>query len=116
MTNGQRHAIGAMPFGHAAEGPERMLQPLAESSETLAEADVDMLPVGVGEDPVEQQVVEGLLPARVLSPPRFRRFRLSVSSRACGRRCPQPQSDRTFRQLFPNSHPIHASFLLPQFG
>jgi hypothetical protein len=52
--------IGTVPPRHAAQLPQRVLQPLAETGKTLREADRRRLPVGVGQDEVVDHVVEQL--------------------------------------------------------
>jgi len=58
--HGQRHAIGAMTLGHAAQGPQRVLQAFAQAGETLGKAHRDVLPVRVGQHEVIHQMVEAL--------------------------------------------------------
>jgi hypothetical protein len=60
VVHGQGHAIGAVPLGHATQLPQGVLQPLAEAGETLGEAHADVLPVGVSEHEVVDQVGERL--------------------------------------------------------
>jgi hypothetical protein len=52
--------IAAMPLGQAAQLPQRILQALAQTLETLREADRHRLPVRVGQHEVIHQVVERL--------------------------------------------------------
>lgn len=54
------HAIGAVSPGDSSQFPQGVLQALAEALEALGEADGAGLPVGVGQDEVVDQVVEGL--------------------------------------------------------
>ena len=58
--HGQRHAVGAMPLGYAAQGPERILQAFAQTGKTLGEADRHVLPVRTGQHEVIAKVVEAL--------------------------------------------------------
>jgi hypothetical protein len=51
-------AVGAVDLGHAAQLPQRVLQPLAEALEALGETDRARLPIGVGEHEVVDQVRE----------------------------------------------------------
>lgn len=61
VVHGQAHPIGAMPLGHGAQLPQRVLQPFAQALETLREADRRRLPVRVGQHKVVNQMVEALL-------------------------------------------------------
>jgi hypothetical protein len=54
------HAVGAVPLGNSSQLPQGVLQALAQTLETLGEADRAGLPVGVGEHEVIDQVVEWL--------------------------------------------------------
>jgi hypothetical protein len=56
LVDRQRHAVGAMALGNAAEVPQGVLQPLAQAGETLGEADGHILPVRVGQHEVVQHV------------------------------------------------------------
>jgi hypothetical protein len=56
----QRHAVGAMPLGHAPQLPEGVLQPFAQAGETLGETECHVLPVRGGQHEVVDQVREGL--------------------------------------------------------
>lgn len=56
----QCHAVGTVPRGHAVQGPQGVLQSLAEAGKALREADGDMLPVGRGQDEMVQQMIEQL--------------------------------------------------------
>lgn len=58
--NRQRHAIGAMPLGHAAQRPHRILKTTAQALETLREAHRHVLPVRVRQHEVIDQVRERL--------------------------------------------------------
>ena len=51
-------AVGAVDLGHAAQLPQRVLQPLAEALEALGETDRTRLPIGVSEHEVVDQVRE----------------------------------------------------------
>jgi hypothetical protein len=53
-------AVGAVPPGDSSPFPQGVLQALAEALEALGEADGSGLPVGIGEDEVIDEVVEGL--------------------------------------------------------
>jgi hypothetical protein len=53
-------AVGAMPCGHAAQLPQRILQTVAQAGETLGKADRHRLPVRVGQHEVVHQVLEAL--------------------------------------------------------
>jgi hypothetical protein len=57
----QRHAISAMPLGHAAQLPEGVLQPLAQAGEALGETQRHVFPVRGGQHEVVDQVGERLL-------------------------------------------------------
>jgi hypothetical protein len=57
----QTHPVGAMPLGHGAQLPQRVLQPFAQALEALREADRRRLPVRVRQDEVVHQMVETLL-------------------------------------------------------
>ena len=52
----QRQAIGAMPLRHAAQFPQRVLQPFAQALEALREAERHVLPVRVRQHEVVDQV------------------------------------------------------------
>jgi hypothetical protein len=52
----QRHPVGAMPLGHAAQFPQGVLQALAQAGEALREAQRHVLPVRAGQHEVVQQV------------------------------------------------------------
>jgi hypothetical protein len=56
----QRHAVGAMTLRHAAEGPERVLQTVAQTGKTLRTTDRHMFPVRVGQHEVIHQVLQTL--------------------------------------------------------
>ena len=56
----QRHAVGAVPGRHPAQGPEGVLQPRAQAGEALREADGHVLPVRVSQHEVVDQVRERL--------------------------------------------------------
>lgn len=56
----QRHAVGAMSLRHASQGPQRVLQTLAQTGETLRETDRHMFPVRVGEHEVIHHVLKAL--------------------------------------------------------
>lgn len=57
--HGQGHPVGPVPFGRSPQGPQRILQTRAQTRETLAETERDMLPIGRGQDKVIEQVREG---------------------------------------------------------
>jgi hypothetical protein len=59
-VDGGAHAVGAMPPGSASQLPQGVLQPFAQALETFAEANRAVLPVGVGEHEVIDEVVERL--------------------------------------------------------
>jgi hypothetical protein len=61
VVDRQTHPVGAMPLGHGAQLPQRVLQPLAQTLEALREADRRRLPVRVRQDKVVDQMVETLL-------------------------------------------------------
>jgi hypothetical protein len=54
--NGQRHAVGAMPLGHAAQFPQSVLQSLAQAGETLRETQRDVFPIRARQDEVIHHV------------------------------------------------------------
>jgi hypothetical protein len=54
----RRQSVGAVHLRHAAQLPQGVLQPLAETLEALGEADRPRLPVGVGQHEVVDQVRE----------------------------------------------------------
>jgi hypothetical protein len=56
----QGHAIGAMPLRHTAQLPQGVLQPRAETGETLGEAQHHVLPVRGRQHEVVDPVGEGL--------------------------------------------------------
>jgi hypothetical protein len=56
----QRHAVGAVPLGHAAQLPQGVLQALAQAGKALREAQRHVLPVRAGQHEVVQQVRERL--------------------------------------------------------
>jgi hypothetical protein len=56
MVHGQRHAIAAVTLRHTAQGPQGILQAGAEAGETLAKTKSDVLPIGVGQHKMVQQV------------------------------------------------------------
>jgi hypothetical protein len=60
VVHGRRQPVRLMSLWHAAEFPQRRLQPLAEAFEALRVADAAGFPVGVGEHEVIDEVVEGL--------------------------------------------------------
>ena len=60
VVDGQGHTVGAVPLRDAAQLPQGVLQPLAEAGEALGEAHADMLPVGVGQHEVVDQVGQRL--------------------------------------------------------
>src|SRR3954452_22251724 len=51
--------IGPMDPGNPSQFPQGVLEPLAEALEALGEADRAGLPVGVGQDEVIDEVIEG---------------------------------------------------------
>jgi hypothetical protein len=57
--HGGRQPVGAVQQRHAAQLPQGILQPLAEALVALREADRARLPVGVGQDEVVDQVLQG---------------------------------------------------------
>jgi hypothetical protein len=50
VVHRQAHPIGAMPLGHHAQLPQRVLQSFTQTLETLREADRRRLPVRIGQD------------------------------------------------------------------
>ncbi len=56
LVNRHTHAVGAMTVGDAAQMPQGVLQPFAQTGETLGKADGHILPVRVGQHEVIQQV------------------------------------------------------------
>ena len=60
VVHRQRHAVGAVPLRHAPQLGQGVLQPLAEAGEALRGAHADVLPVGVREHEVVDQVRERL--------------------------------------------------------
>ena len=62
LVDGQRHPIRAMPLGHQAQRPESVLQPFAETGETLRKTNLHVFPVRVGQHEVVDQVSKRLPP------------------------------------------------------
>jgi hypothetical protein len=60
VVHGRTQAVAAVPPGHAAEFPERRLQPVGERLERFRRADAHRLPVRVGQHEVVHQVIERL--------------------------------------------------------
>jgi hypothetical protein len=60
VVDGGGEAVAAMSSGNATEFPESVLQAIGECLERLGQADGDGLPVGVSENEVVDQVIEGL--------------------------------------------------------
>jgi len=60
VVHGQCHAVGAMPLGHTPQLGQRVLQPFAETGETLRKADGHVLPVRMRKDEVVDQMRERL--------------------------------------------------------
>jgi hypothetical protein len=56
----QRHPITAVSLRHAAQGPQSILQAGAQARETLGKTKGDVLPVGMRQHEMVQQVREGL--------------------------------------------------------
>jgi hypothetical protein len=56
--DGRRQPISTVQLGHAAQLPQGVLHPLAETLQALRETEGACLPVGVGQDEVIDQVVE----------------------------------------------------------
>ena len=56
LVHRESHAVGAMPFRHGAEFPERALQTFAQTRETLREADCHVLPVRTRQHEVIKQM------------------------------------------------------------
>jgi hypothetical protein len=57
--DGRRQSVGAVHLRYAAQFPQSVLQALAEALVTLGKADRTGLPIGVGQDEVVDQMVEG---------------------------------------------------------
>jgi hypothetical protein len=60
IVDRRAQTVGAMPQRHAAQLPQRVLQPVAETLEALGKADGRRLPVRVGQHKVVDQVRERL--------------------------------------------------------
>jgi hypothetical protein len=60
VVDRQRHAVGAVPLRHPAQGPQRVLQPRAQAGEALRKTHRHVLPVRVGQHEMIDQVREGL--------------------------------------------------------
>jgi len=58
--HGQSHAVGAVSLRHATQGPQRVLQPVAQAGEALRKADRYVFPVRVGQHEVIDHVLETL--------------------------------------------------------
>jgi len=56
LVHRQRHAVRAVPLGHATHFPKRILHPLAQAGEALREAQRHVFPVRVRQHEVVQQV------------------------------------------------------------
>jgi len=54
--HGQRHAVGAMTLGHAAQFPQGVLHARAQAGEALRKTQRHLFPVRVGEHEVVEQV------------------------------------------------------------
>ena len=54
--HGGAKMVGPVAFRSARQSPEGILKPFAQGFEALAEADLDVLPVRVGQDKMVQQV------------------------------------------------------------
>jgi hypothetical protein len=54
LVHGQTHAVIAMPLGRRSQGPQGVLQALAETGEALRKAHRDVFPVRVGQHEVVQ--------------------------------------------------------------
>ena len=50
--------IGAVHLGNSSQLPEGVLEPLAETLETLGKADCRSLPIGIGQDKVIDHVIK----------------------------------------------------------
>jgi hypothetical protein len=59
VMHGQRHTVGTMPLRCGTKVPERILKAGAQAGEALGKAQGDVLPVGMGQHEVVQQVREG---------------------------------------------------------
>jgi hypothetical protein len=60
VVHGRSQAVAAVPPRHAAQFPERRLQPVGERLERLRRTNTHRLPVGVGQHEVVHQVIERL--------------------------------------------------------
>jgi hypothetical protein len=60
IVHRRREAVAAVFLRHAAQFPQRILQPLAERLERFGGTHAHRFPVRVGEDEVVHQVIEGL--------------------------------------------------------
>jgi hypothetical protein len=60
LIHRQRHAVRAVPLGHATQFPQGILDPFAQAGETLRKAHRHVFPVRVGQHEVVQQVRERL--------------------------------------------------------
>jgi hypothetical protein len=60
LVHSQTHAVIAMPLRRRSQGPQGVLQALAETGEALRKAHRDVFPVRVGQHEVVQQMVEAL--------------------------------------------------------
>ena len=60
VINRSRHPIGAVEQGHAAQLPQRILQPFTQAGEALRVADRACLPVRIRQHEVVQHVRKGL--------------------------------------------------------
>jgi len=57
VVDGRRQAVAADPAGDAACGVQGVLQPCRQGLERLRVAEMDVFPIGIGEDGMKQQVV-----------------------------------------------------------
>jgi hypothetical protein len=62
MMHRQRHAIRPMPLGRRAQRPQGILQPRTQARETLGKTQRDMLPIGMRQHKVIEQVRKWLAP------------------------------------------------------
>lgn len=59
VVHRQGHAVGPMTLGHGAQVPQGILQADTQAGEALGEAQRDVLPVGMSQHEMVQQVREG---------------------------------------------------------
>lgn len=60
VVDGQCHAIGPVALRHTAQGPQGVLQAGAQAGEALGKTKSDMLPIGMRQHEMVQQVWQGL--------------------------------------------------------